>query len=248
MPHFFAQAIKSFEPKGSFVFASSNGKEHLIGVEVAGEEFLLSQRPKGDRHLVKYDKVTRLSNLTLLKQTLNEYATTYANNVVTSNIATNRIETQSECVKEIEDFIGFASNQEIYVEIGFGSGRHLLHQASTHPNVLMIGLEIYKPSIVQVDKQIRLQALNNVMLLDYDARLFLELLDSNTISKIFVHFEALFVGDNVALIKVALGDVSRPEHKYIIIRDEKARYYQSIPVPTRSNHLAHQMIVKRVSG
>ncbi|MDP1784414.1 MAG: tRNA (guanosine(46)-N7)-methyltransferase TrmB, partial [Sulfuricurvum sp.] len=51
-----------------------------------------------------------------------------------------------------------------------------------------IGLEIHKPSIEQALKQIMIQKLNNIMVLDYDARLFLEFVPSNAVSRIYVHF------------------------------------------------------------
>ncbi|MFZ2891190.1 tRNA (guanosine(46)-N7)-methyltransferase TrmB, partial [Sulfuricurvum sp.] len=72
--------------------------------------------------------------------------------------------------------------------IGFGSARHLLHQASSNPDVLFIGLEIHKPSIEQALKQIVIQNLTNIMILDYDARLFLEFVPSNIVNRIYVHF------------------------------------------------------------
>lgn len=92
-------------------------------------------------------------------------------------------------LKNIEFFASdFKENREIRVEIGFGSGRHLLHQAQNNPNVLFIGIEIHKPSIEQVLKQINIQNIKNIYILEYDARLFMELLPSNSVGKIFVHF------------------------------------------------------------
>lgn len=78
--------------------------------------------------------------------------------------------------------------REIWVEIGFGSGRHLLHQAKKNPHIQFIGLEIHKPSIEQVLKQCELQNIENILVIDYDARLFMEFLPSNVVERIFVHF------------------------------------------------------------
>ena len=74
------------------------------------------------------------------------------------------------------------------VEVGFGSGRHLLHQAKKHPDTLFIGIEIHTPSAQQVLKQIELQGLENIWVVNYDARLFLEMLPSNRCGQIYVHF------------------------------------------------------------
>lgn len=77
---------------------------------------------------------------------------------------------------------------QIWLEIGFGSGRHLLHNAKHHPEILHIGLEIHHPSLEQVARQIGLLKLENILILAYDARIFLEILPSNLLDKIFVHF------------------------------------------------------------
>ncbi len=77
---------------------------------------------------------------------------------------------------------------QIWLEIGFGSGRHLLHNAKHHPEILHIGLEIHHPSLEQVARQIGLLGLKNILILAYDARIFLEILPSNILDKIFVHF------------------------------------------------------------
>lgn len=76
----------------------------------------------------------------------------------------------------------------IRLEIGFGSGRHILYQASNNPDVFFIGIEIYKPAIEQVAKLAIAQNLNNIALLNCDARTFLQMLDSNSLDKIYLHF------------------------------------------------------------
>jgi tRNA (guanine-N7-)-methyltransferase len=96
---------------------------------------------------------------------------------------------ENNALKNIEYFASnFSINQEIRIEIGFGSGRHLLHQAKKNPDIIFIGIEIHRPSIEQVLKQVKIQNLDNLYLLDYDARLFMELIPSNIVDKIYVHF------------------------------------------------------------
>jgi tRNA (guanine-N7-)-methyltransferase len=72
--------------------------------------------------------------------------------------------------------------------VGFGSGKHILYQAQNNPDTLFIGLEIHTPSAQQLLKQISLQGLDNIWVINYDARLFLEMMPSNVCDKIFVHF------------------------------------------------------------
>ena len=42
-----------------------------------------------------------------------------------------------------------------------------------NPDILFIGIEIHRPSIEQVLKQVSIQGLDNLLVLDYDARLFM---------------------------------------------------------------------------
>ena len=127
-----------------------------------------------------------------MKTALNDYALASGAKVLFSNtnsIHTNKIKPQMSFFKNVEFFANeFKTNKEILVEVGFGSGTHLLHQAQQNPDKLLIGLEIHYPSIEQVLKQLELQNINNVLIVNYDARLFLEFLDSNSVGKVFVHF------------------------------------------------------------
>jgi tRNA (guanine-N7-)-methyltransferase len=92
-------------------------------------------------------------------------------------------------LKKIEYFANnFPQEKEVRIEVGFGSGRHLLHQAANNPDILFIGIEIHRPSIEQVLKQSVIQKLDNLLVLDYDARLFMELVPSNIVGAIYVHF------------------------------------------------------------
>ncbi|QKF66886.1 tRNA m7G46 methyltransferase [Arcobacter venerupis] len=165
--------------------------EYKIALENENKEFLLSLKPKDDNFMVKADKVTRISPVTLVKNALNAYVNLNEVKVLFSN--TNNLkfkeETKNRYLKDINYFVDeFNSDKEIQIEIGFGSGRHLLHQAKTNPNVQFIGLEIHYPSIEQLLKQLELQDITNVLVVNYDARLFMEFIESNKVGKIFVHF------------------------------------------------------------
>lgn len=77
---------------------------------------------------------------------------------------------------------------KIYIEIGFGSGRHLLYQAKNNPQILILGIEIYNPAITQVAKLARAQGIDNILLVQSDARLLLSVLRSDSIEKNFPTF------------------------------------------------------------
>lgn len=165
--------------------------EYRIALENENKEFLLSLKPKNDDLMIKADKVTRLSPVTLVKNALNAYVDLNNAKVLFSNTHNLKVkeEAKNEYLKDINYFVDeFKTDKEIQIEIGFGSGRHLLHQAKNNPNIQFIGLEIHYPSIEQLLKQLELQNITNVLVVNYDARLFMEFIESNKVGKIFVHF------------------------------------------------------------
>lgn len=167
------------------------GDDALLGVEHGGEEFLLQLKPDEKATLLKYDKVTRPLKVNLLKEALGKVSQELGLEIQSSNIAMSNTKPalSSEYFKKMEDFENITYPKEkISVEVGFGSGRHLLHQAKKNPDTLFIGIEIHTPSAQQVLKQIELQGLDNIWVVNYDARLFLEMLPSNVCEQIFVHF------------------------------------------------------------
>ena len=200
MPHLHIESFKEIDFPSqqdgvSFNFIADNinhKEERLIAVTVEDDDFFLLVRDEGERSLLKTDKLTRPASIYNVHQALLAYAKKADLNVIDSNVPESRKNVHLENVsalKNIEYFAsGFATDKEVRIEVGFGSGRHLLHQAANNPDVLFIGIEIHRPSIEQVLKQITIQNLDNILVLDYDARLFMELIPSNIVGKIYVHF------------------------------------------------------------
>ncbi|MGD9969539.1 MAG: tRNA (guanosine(46)-N7)-methyltransferase TrmB [Sulfuricurvum sp.] len=179
----------------TFDFIARNkerGDESLIAARYRDKNFFLLHKKSETKELLKSDKVTRPSPNFLIKHALLAYAQCAGITITASNVDNGSENThlqKQEALKTIDFFANtFPSGREIRIEVGFGSARHLLHQAAANPEVLFIGLEIHKPSIEQALKQITIQNLTNVMVLDYDARLFLEFVPSNVVGKIYVHF------------------------------------------------------------
>ncbi|WP_026804507.1 tRNA (guanosine(46)-N7)-methyltransferase TrmB [Aliarcobacter lanthieri] len=165
--------------------------EYKVAVKNEDKEFLLTIKDKDKDLLIKSDKTTRISPVTLIKDALNSYVS--INNAETIFSNTNNLKQKKEqehkYLKDINYFVDeFKTSNEIQIEIGFGSGRHLLYQAKNNPNIQFIGLEIHYPSIEQLLRQLELQNITNVLVVNYDARLFMEFIESNQVGKIFVHF------------------------------------------------------------
>ena len=200
MPHLHIKEFKSIEFPCSmdgvdfnFLVNNVNQKqEQLISVKVEEDEFFLLVKQDTSKNLLKSDKLTRPASIYNVHKALLAYAKAASLDVLFSNVPEYEKNIHLEevsALKNISYFVdSFPKAKEIRIEVGFGSGRHLLHQAANNPKILFIGIEIHRPSIEQVLKQVAIQELDNLLVLDYDARLFMELVPSNIVGKIYVHF------------------------------------------------------------
>ncbi|MBO7641876.1 MAG: tRNA (guanosine(46)-N7)-methyltransferase TrmB [Alphaproteobacteria bacterium] len=80
------------------------------------------------------------------------------------------------------------SFQEIFVEVGFGHGEHLIQNAMQNPKIGFIGCEPFENGVATTLKEIRDNNLQNVRIYKGDARLVLEKLQQNTIDRVYVLF------------------------------------------------------------
>ena len=68
-------------------------------------------------------------------------------------------------LKEIKNFDHlFSLNETNILEIGFGNGKNILHQAINNPEKNFYGLEVYQNGIASTLRQIKLHNLNNIFL------------------------------------------------------------------------------------
>jgi tRNA (guanine-N7-)-methyltransferase len=75
---------------------------------------------------------------------------------------------------------------EVWLEIGFGGGEHLAHQAEIFPNINFIGAEPFRNGVAKLLAHTEDKALTNIRVHDDDVRYLLEKLPSVSLSKIFV--------------------------------------------------------------
>jgi tRNA (guanine-N7-)-methyltransferase len=201
MPHIVARSFSFFglpAEHGEYRFLwfarpLKGTREWLVAVErKGGERFLLRLKPKNESWIIKGDKTTRPSPLHKLKEALAGFCVLAECDRISDNISAIRSSPAAKAdryLKRIEWFVdNFPTRSDVWIEVGFGSGRHLLYQAQLHPQIQFIGIEVHRPSIEQLLGQIALKKLDNILVVDYDARLFLELAPSNVVGKIFVHF------------------------------------------------------------
>lgn len=195
MPHALVKEITlptfPFEEDGyHYKYSANCGDERLVLVEYLDISFFLKIKSRAHDIYVGFDKNTRPSPVGMVKSALTIFLSRLKTDIIASNLAPNTLRQKeiSPYLKNIDFFVQNKEMHNLWIEIGFGSGRHLLYQAYQNPSKQFIGIEIHKPSIEQILRRIKLMKLTNILILSYDARLFMELLDSNSVERIFLHF------------------------------------------------------------
>lgn len=88
---------------------------------------------------------------------------------------------------EEKAFLGPAS-RELWMEIGFGSGEHLMAQLCASPDVHILGCEAYQNGVAHLVKTLNPKDYSRVRVFPDDVRLCLETIAPNTFSRIFILF------------------------------------------------------------
>jgi tRNA (guanine-N7-)-methyltransferase len=78
--------------------------------------------------------------------------------------------------------------REVWLEIGFGGGEHLVWQAKAHPDIGIIGCEPFEDGVIKVVSAIQQDGLTNVRLHANDARPLLRLLPAASLGRVFILF------------------------------------------------------------
>lgn len=78
--------------------------------------------------------------------------------------------------------------KNINIEIGYGSGEHLLMQSKLYQKDLFIGCEPYLHGTVKLLEKIQSHQINNIFIYQDDAISLIESLPANSIAKIFILF------------------------------------------------------------
>lgn len=78
--------------------------------------------------------------------------------------------------------------RDVWLEIGFGTGEHLVAQAAAHGDVGLIGCEPFVNGVAALLAHIDADGLTNVRVFDDDARLLLERLAEASLGRVFMLF------------------------------------------------------------
>src|SRR5438477_8240667 len=78
--------------------------------------------------------------------------------------------------------------RDVWLEIGFGAGEHLAEQAERHPEIGIIGCEVFEDGIVRLLGEVARRSLGNIRLFADDARLLLAALPPSSTGRVFILF------------------------------------------------------------
>jgi tRNA (guanine-N7-)-methyltransferase len=78
--------------------------------------------------------------------------------------------------------------RQVWLEVGFGGGEHVADQAEAHPDVGVIGCEVFRNGIASLLGHLRDRNLGNVRVFPEDVRLLLPALPDASLGRVFVLF------------------------------------------------------------
>ncbi len=200
MPHIFLKNfnVEKFKTETSFeevtfsLLGENIRKEnhYLLFSKFREKSFFLKIQKRKEKWIIKSEKSSRPSPNFPVHKSIYGISQILGEIPISSNLNLKESEhLRNPKLLEISEFEKIWNRVEkIAIEIGFGSGRHLLFRAEENRDKIFIGIEIHKPSLEQALKQIKIRNLENIYILDFDARHFLETVPSNRISEIYVHF------------------------------------------------------------
>ncbi len=80
----------------------------------------------------------------------------------------------------------FPNDHDVWLEVGFGGGEHMVHQAALNPDVNIVGCEPYINGVAMLLGKIRTAEVKNVVVHPGDARDMMDVLPPESISRAFL--------------------------------------------------------------
>lgn len=198
MPNFITQSV-SLPPlpiklgETEFLETARGRNLTLVRTKSFDSEFFITLKPSDGKVIVKGEKITKPAKIGHLQRALEIFKERFCGPIISQAFAykDSSLTKKTPLIldeNEILSLVKSSKFNKIFIEIGFGSGRHLLHQARSNQDALLIGIEIYKPAIEQVAKLAIREGLQNIALIATDARVLLSLLPAGCLQRVFLHF------------------------------------------------------------
>ncbi len=84
------------------------------------------------------------------------------------------------------DLDGLFGGNDTWLEVGFGGGEHVIHQAAANPHVGIIGCEPYINGVAMLLGKVRQASVDNLRIYPGDVRDMFDVLPDASISKVFL--------------------------------------------------------------
>ena len=198
MPHFYARKIEKLAyplSKDGFLFdfVAENIKyknDYLILVRYKHLQISFLQQNRGEKVLVKHNKHLKCNSNDIVKKALRIYMELCNAEVLSHNLNQKKSKEilSPYLLSPTKENLSKIYKESLSIEIGFGSGRHLLDLAQKNKDKIFLGIEIYNNAIEQVLNQINILDLKNLYLINADCRILFNILDSNIADSIYLHF------------------------------------------------------------
>ena len=88
--------------------------------------------------------------------------------------------------RRLLDLDALFRGRPVWLEVGFGGGEHLVHQAASHPDVGIIGAEPYINGVAMLLGKIRRAGVDNLAVHPGDARDLMDVLPAASIARAFL--------------------------------------------------------------
>ena len=86
------------------------------------------------------------------------------------------------------DLAALFGGRPVWLEVGFGGGEHLVHQAALHPEVGIIGCEPFVNGVAMLLGKIRAAGVENLALHPGDVRELFDVLPDASIGRVFLNY------------------------------------------------------------
>ena len=86
------------------------------------------------------------------------------------------------------DLADYFGQRELWLEIGFGGGEHLVHMAATYPDVGILGCEPFVNGVAMLLGKIRRAGVTNLGVYPSDVRNVFDVVPDGTFTKVFLNY------------------------------------------------------------
>lgn len=103
-----------------------------------------------------------------------------------AKLSPGKVTWEDNPARENIDLKALFGDKPVWLEVGFGGGEHMVHQAKTYPDVGIIGCEPYINGVAMLLGKIREAGVSNVAIHPGDARDMFDVLPEQSIDKAFL--------------------------------------------------------------